>query len=123
MCIFWEGDRIFSNTMTIARHKGFLTVHVTSSSPEWPRVTTQEKLIFDGKEREVTNFGRRRDESTARWTNDGHTLIVNSGKSTKKDKTPDIKVREVWKSADDGMSISVQVNAGEDIRKLVYEKQ
>lgn len=124
VCIFWEGDRVFSKTMKIARYKDSLTVHVTSSSPEWEPVKKQEKLIFDGKKREATKFGWPRDESTARWSDDGQTMIVNSDKSFyTKGKAPDVKVREVWKLINDGKSISVQVNAGEDIRKLVYDKQ
>jgi hypothetical protein len=124
VCIFGEGDRMFSNTMKIAGYKDFLTVHVTSSSPEWPPVKTEEKLIFDGKERKATVFGHPRDESTARWSDDGQTMIVNSLKSFyTKGKEPDVKVREVWKLINDGKSISVQVNAGENIRKLVYDKQ
>ena len=124
VCIFGEGDRMFSNTMKIAGYKDFLTVQVTSSSPEWPPVKTQEKLIFDGKEREATVFGSPRNESTARWSDDGQTMTVNSLKSFyTKGKTPDIKVKEVWKLINDGNSMSVQVNAGEDIRKLVYDKQ
>lgn len=124
VCIFGEGDRVFSNTMNIAAYKDFLTVHVTSSSPEWESVKKQEKLIFDGKEREATVFGRPRDESTARWSDDGQTMTVNSVKSFyTKGKEPDVKVREVWKLINDGKSISVQVNVRENVRKLVYDKQ
>jgi len=123
VCIFGEGDRVFSKTMKITGYKGFLTVHVTSSSPEWPPVKTLEKLIFDGKKREATVFGHPRDESTARWSDDGQTMIVNSFKSFyTKGKEPDVKVSEVWKLINDGKSMSVQVNAGEDVRKLVYDK-
>ncbi|TCD00379.1 hypothetical protein [Pedobacter psychroterrae] len=124
VCIFGEGDRMFSNTMTVAGNKGLLTVHVTSSSPEWEPVKRQEKLIFDGKEREATVFGRARDESTARWAHDGQTMIVTSLKSFyTKGKEPDIKVKEVWKLINDGKSISVQVNLRKEMRKLVYDKQ
>jgi len=123
VCIFGEGDRVFSKTMKITGYKGFLTVHVTSSSPEWPPVKTPEKLIFDGKEREATVFGHPRNESAARWSDDGQTMIVNSFKSFyTKGKESDVKVREVWKLINDGKSMSVQVNAGNDIRKLVYDK-
>lgn len=124
VCIFGEGDRVFSNTMKIAGYKDSLTVHVTSSSPEWPPVKAKEKLIFDGKEREATVFGRPRKESNARWSDDGLTMTVNSFKSFyTKGKAPDVKVREVWKLMNNGKSISVQVNAGEDVRKLVYDRQ
>lgn len=124
VCIFWEGDRVFSKTMKIAGYQDFITVQVTSSSPEWPPVKTKEKLIFDSKEIETTVFGRPREQSAARWSDDGLTMIVNSFKSFyTKGKDPDIKVKEVWKLINDGKSLSVQVNAGEDIRKLVYDRQ
>lgn len=124
VCIFWEGDRVFSKTMKIIEYNGFFTIHVTSSSPEWEPVKKQEKLVFDGKERKATVFGWPRDESTARWSDDDQTMIVNSFKSFyTKGKAPDVKVREVWKLINDGKSLSVQVNAGEDIRKLVYDRQ
>lgn len=124
VCIFGEGDRVFSKTMKITGYKGFLTVKVTSSSLEWPPAKTQEKLIFDGKERKATVFGHPRNESTARRSDNGQTMIVNSLKSFHtKGKQPDVKVREIWKLINDGKSMSVQVNAGKDVRKLVYDRQ
>ncbi|WP_285056677.1 hypothetical protein [Pedobacter ginsengisoli] len=123
VCIFGEGDRMFSNTMKITENKDFLTVQVTSSSPEWPPVKTQEKLIFDGKKREATVFGHPREESTAMWSDNGQTMIVNSLKSFyTKGSAPDVKVKEVWKLINDGNSIAVLVSAGDDIRKLVYDR-
>jgi hypothetical protein len=125
VCIFGEGDRMFSNTMNIAGYKDFLTVQVTSSSPDWKPVTKQEKLIFDGKEREATVFGRPRDESTAKWSDNGQTMIVTSLKSFyTKGKEPDVKVTEVWKLINSGKSMSVQVNLRKgEMRKLVYDRQ
>lgn len=124
VCIFGEGDRVFSNTMNITGNKDVLAVHVTSSSPEWEPVKKEEKLIFDGKERESTIFGRSRDESKASWADDGQTMIVTSFKSFyTKGKEPDVKVTEVWKLINGGKSMAVQVNAGENLRKLVYDRQ
>lgn len=124
VCIFGEGDRMFSNTMNIAGNKDVLTVQVTSSSPEWEPVKKEEKLIFDGKEREATVFGHPRDESTARWSDDGQTMTVTSLKSFyTKGKEPDVKVKEVWKLIDDGKSMSVQVSLRKgEMRKLVYDR-
>jgi hypothetical protein len=123
VCIFGEADRVFSNTMNIAGDKDVLAVHVTSSSPEWEPVKKQEKLIFDGKERESTIFGRSRDESTAKWSDNGQTLTVTSVKSFyTKGKEPDVKVKEIWKLINNGQSISVQVNVRNEMRKLVYDR-
>lgn len=124
VCIFGEGDRVFSNTMNIAGNKDVLAVHVTSSSPEWEPVKKEEKLIFDGKERESTIFGRSRDESSASWAEDGQTMIVTSLKSFyTKGKEPDVKVTEVWKLINEGKSMSVQVSLRKgEMRKLVYDR-
>ena len=127
LCIF-GGDRMRSKTMKIAGHADFLTVDVASSSPDGALVTRQEKLIFDGKEREATFVGSPRDKSTARWSDDGQTMTVNSVRSFDTNgETADFKVTEVWKLINDGKSISVQVNSsstsGENTMKLVYDKQ
>jgi hypothetical protein len=124
VCIFGEGDRVFSNTMNIAGNKDVLAVYVTSSSPEWEPAKKEEKLIFDGKERESTIFGRPRDESNGNWADDGQTMIVTSLKSFyTKGKEPDVKVTEVWKLVNDGKSMSVQVNLRKgEMRKLVYDR-
>ena len=127
LCIF-GGDRMRSKTMKIARHADFLTVDVASSSPDGALVTRQEKLIFDGKEREPTFVGRPRDQSTARWSDDGQTMTVSSVRSFDTNgETADFKVTEVWKLVNDGKSISIQVTSssihGENTMKLVYDKQ
>jgi len=124
VCIFGEGDRMFSNTMTIAGNKDVLAIHVTSSSPEWEPVKKVEKLIFDGKERESTIFGRPREESNASWTDDGQTMVVTSLKSFyTKGKEPDVKVTEVWELINGGKSMSVLVNLRKgEMRKLVYDR-
>ena len=128
LCIFGGGDRMRSKTMKINGHADFLTVDVASSSPDGALVTRQEKLTFDGKESEATFVGSPREKSTARWSDDGKTMTVNSVKSfdTNGEKA-DFKVTEVWKLINDGKSISVQVNSssisGENTMKLVYDKQ
>jgi hypothetical protein len=128
LCIFGGGDRLRSKTMKIAGHADFLTVDVASSSADGALVTRQEKLFFDGKEREATFVGSPREKSTARWSDDGQTMTVNSVRSfdTNGEKA-DFKVTEVWKLINDGKSIAVQVNSrsisGEHTMKLVYDKQ
>ena len=128
LCIFGGGDRMRSKTMKIAGHADFLTVDVASSSADGALVTRQEKLTFDGKGREATFVGSPREKSTARWSDDGQTMTVNSVKSfdTNGEKA-DFKVTEIWKLINAGKSISVQVNSssisGEHTMKLVYDKQ
>lgn len=127
LCIF-GGDRMRSKTMKIAAHAGFLTVDVASSFHDGALVTRQEKLTFDGKESEVTYVGTPRENSAAKWSGDGQTMTVNSGRSFDKNgETPDFKITEVWTLINDGTSISIQVNSssksGDSTMKLVYDKQ
>lgn len=81
-CIFGGGDRMRSKTMKIAGQADFLTVDLASSSPDGSLVTRQEKLIFDGKESEATFVGSPRTKSTAKWSDDGQTMTVNSVKTS-----------------------------------------
>ena len=117
-----------SKTMKIVGHADFLTVDVASSSIDGDLVTRQEKLIFDGKESVATFVGTPREKSTARWSDDGQTMTVNSVRSldTNSEKA-DFEVTEVWKLINDGQSISVQVNSisisGRNTMTLVYDKQ
>ena len=126
ICIFGEDDHISSKTMKIAEQADFLTVDVPS--PGGVPYTRQEKLTFDGKEREAIVVGSPREKSTARWSDDGQTMTVFSVRflDTYGEKA-DFKVTEVWKLINDGQSISVQVNSsstsGENTMKLVYDKQ
>jgi len=124
--------------MKIVGYKDFLTVDVASSSPDGALVTRQNKLIFDGKERGATYVGNPRDECTARWSDDGETMTVNSIRTMTATARPlntlntnagtaNIKVTEVWALINGGKSISVQVkshsNSGENSMKLIYDKQ
>lgn len=128
ICIFGERDHIVSKTMKIAGNADFLTVDVVNSSSDGALVTRQEKLLFDGKEREAIVVGSPREQSTARWSADGQTMTVISVRSFATiAEEPDFKVTEVWKLIDDGKAISVQVKSSsisrENTMELVYDKQ
>ncbi|WP_214070447.1 hypothetical protein [Mucilaginibacter sp. dw_454] len=137
LCIFGN-DRMRSKTMKIIGYKDFLTVEVESLSPDGALVTNQQKLMFDGKKREATYVGNPRDESTARWSDDGRTMTVNSARTMTNPVSPlhtfntnveaeAIKVTEVWTLINDGKSMAVQVkshsNSGGNSMTLVYDKQ
>jgi hypothetical protein len=129
LCIFGGGDRMRSKTMKIAGHADFITVDVASSSSDGELVIRQEKLTFDGKESEATFVGRPREKSTAKWSDLGRTMTVNSVRSFDINaEKADFKVTEVWKLTNDRKSISVQVvsaanSGGVNIMKLVYDRQ
>ena len=126
LCIF-GGDRMRSKTMKIAAKADFLTVDVASSSPD-ALVTRQEKLTFDGKESGPVYVGTPRENSAARWSDDGQTMTVHSVRSFNKNgKTADVKVTEVWRLINGGKSISIHVTSISTSRKntmtLVYDRQ
>ena len=119
VCIYDEGDRMLSKTMKIAEHADFLTIEVPNPSPGAAMATSQEKLAFDGKERQITYSPERGKKFTAKLSADGQTMTVNSIVHLMV-ATPyhvDVQeqlfvyVTEVWKLSDDGKSISVQANA------------
>jgi len=123
LCTWGLEDHMRSNTMKVATQSKFLTIYVASSST---LVTTQEKLTFDGKERENTISDRVK-KSTVKWSADRQTMTVNSivtlGAGSQK---IEFKVTEVWKLINDGKSISLQANIksiyGEDAMNLVFDK-
>ncbi|MPR33336.1 hypothetical protein [Salmonirosea aquatica] len=127
ICILGEQDHIRSKTMKIAEQAGFLTLDVTSPSIDGELVPRKEKLAFDGKEREALVVGSPREESTARWSDDGQTMTVSSARFLDDySEKAVIKVTEIWKLINDGKSIAISVQvdrSGWDTMKLVYNRQ
>lgn len=126
LCIF-GGDRMRSKTMEITANPGFLSV-ATSSFTGGAVVTKQEKLVFDSKDIKVTYVGTPREQSAAKWSDDGQTMTVHSVRSLDTNgKTADFKVTEVWKLINGGNSIAIQVNVssatGVFKMNLVYDRQ
>ncbi|MEJ1238401.1 hypothetical protein WBG78_09740 [Chryseolinea sp. T2] len=127
-CIFGGGDRLRSRTMRIAVHSDFLTVDVASEAVDGALVTRQEKMMFNEKTITGTYVGIPREMTSATWSDDGRTMIVNSVRSFDAHaQTEDFKVTEVWKLINDGKSIVVKVNSksvsGDDTMLLVYDRQ
>ena len=126
VCIFGERDHISSNTMKIAEQADFLTLYVKSPSIDGKLVPRQEKLTFDGKEREALVVGSPREESAAKWSDSGQTMTVNSARFLDDySEKAVIKVTETWKLINDGKSIAISVQvdrSGWDTMKLVYDR-
>ena len=126
LCIF-GGDRMRSKTMKITAQADFLTIDAARSYPDGAVVTSQAKVTFDGKESEATYVGTPRKKSSARWSDDGQTMTINSVRSFDENaETADFKVTEVWKLINSGKSISIQVHSSsisrENTMNLVYDK-
>ncbi len=119
VCVYEEGDRMLSKTMKIAQQADFLTIEIPNPSPGAALATSQEKLVFDGKESQI-NHGRERGKKfTVKLSADGQTMTVNSivhlmvatPFNIKVQKQAFFYVTEVWKLSNDGKSISIQANA------------
>jgi hypothetical protein len=119
VCIYDEGDRMRSNTMKIAEQADFLTIEVPNPSPGVARATSQEKLVFDGKESEINNGRERGKKFNVKLSADGQTMTVNSivqlmtavPFNINIQQQQFVYVTEVWKLSNDGKTISVQANA------------
>ena len=138
VCTYVEGDRMLSKTMKIAEQADFLTIEIPNPSPGAALATSQEKLVFDAKERESQiNHGREWGKKfTVKLSADGQIMTVNSivylmvatPFNINAQKQAFVYVTEVWKLSNDGKSISVQANAksnlfgGERSWKTVLDK-
>ena len=136
VCVYAEGDRMLSKTMKIAEHADFLTIEIPNPSPAAALATSQEKLVFDGKEREINYGGEGGKKFTVKLSADRQTMTVNSIVHFMIPTPSNINVlqqafwyvTEVWKLSNDGNTISVQANAksttwgGERSWKTVFDK-
>ena len=136
MCASNQADHMASKTMKIEEQADALTIEIPNPSPGVALATSQEKLVFDGKEREV-NYGQERGKKfTAKLSADGQTMTVNSTVHlmvatpyhVDVQKQLLVYVTEVWKLINDGRSISVQAKAksnlwgGERSWQTVFDK-
>jgi len=89
-------------------------------------VTTTVVLTYDGKETESTGFGNSKTKSTAKWSDDGQTLGINSVTSFERDgQTSEFKATETWTLTKEGLLSVVTVSSsprGESTTKAVYNK-
>lgn len=137
VCVYDEGDRMNSKTMKITEQADFLTIEIPDPS-HGASVAINEKLVFDGEEREF-NLNNSRvwgKKFTVKLSPDRKTMTVKSivhQMVATPYKVNDltqmvVNVTEVWKLSNDGKSITVMTNAksnsdGEErIWKTVFEK-
>jgi hypothetical protein len=89
-------------------------------------VTTTVTLTFDGKETESTGFGNSKRKSTAKWSEDGQTLTINSTTTFERDgQTSEFKGTETWTLTKEGSLSIVSVSSsprGENTVKAMYDK-
>jgi hypothetical protein len=89
-------------------------------------VTTSMTLKYDGSVTESEGFGGSKRKSTAKWSDDGLSLIVNSTTIFERDgQTNEFKAIETWSLTKEGLlSVVTQSSSprGEFTTKAVYNK-
>jgi hypothetical protein len=105
-----------------------IAISQTSPSPNGQDRTLSETWSYDGKETETTLFGNSKKKSTAKWSDDGKSLIISyilnldfGGQAM------EIKGTETWTISDDGKTLTIENNSsssqGDLSTKAVYNKQ
>jgi hypothetical protein len=89
-------------------------------------VTTTYTVTYDGKVTESEGFGGSKRKSTAKWSDDGLTLTINSVMTFERDgQTMEFKSNETWSLTKEGLlSVVTQSSSprGESTTKAVYNK-
>ncbi len=89
-------------------------------------VTTSVTLSYDGKVTETEGFGGSKRKSSAKWSDDGSTLTVNSTIVFERDgQTNEFKSTETWTmTKDNQLSVVTHSNSprGESTTKAIYTK-
>ncbi|RXK62330.1 hypothetical protein ESA94_04780 [Lacibacter luteus] len=89
-------------------------------------VTTTFTVTYDGKTTESEGFGGSKRKSTAKWSDDGSTLTINSVMTFERDgQTMEFKSVETWSLTSEGLlSVVTQTTSsrGESTTKAVYSK-
>lgn len=119
VCTYDEGDRMLSKTMKITEQADFLTIEVPNPSSGAALATSQEKLVFNGKESEMNHSRVRGKKFTVKLSADGQTMTVNTMVhlmtavpfTINTQQQQFVYVTEVWKLSNEGNTISVQANA------------
>jgi len=106
------------------------SIAITRTQPSFngDETTSTETLTFDGKETESTIFENSKRKASAKWSDDGKTLIINytlqldfNGQSM------EIKGADTWTVSGDGKNLTVETKSssaqGEFSWKAVYDKQ
>jgi len=121
------GDRFAPKKLKIDSKNDSLSCERTLTSESGEEIKSMLKLTFDGKETEGVVFGNSKRKSTAKWSDDGQSLLINSIIFFDQNgQTNEIKVNEIWKLTDNGNSLAIESNSsssfGDNSMKLVYEK-
>ena len=89
-------------------------------------VTSTVTLTYDGKVTDSEGFGGSKRKSTAKWSDDGQTLIISSSTTFERNgETTEFKSTETWTLTKDG-TLSIVTNTtsprGDVTTKAIYTK-
>jgi hypothetical protein len=120
-CSYDAGDRMASKSMKIVERGDFLTIENPASNKT--SVKNLEKMVFDGKTRQISLSKENRKAYSVNLSNGGQTITINSivyfitgtpyKVSVKQPAYTD--VTEVWNLSNDGKSIAVLAKAKSNI--------
>ena len=122
-CSYDAGDRMAAKSMKIVEQADFLTIE----NPDLDAASTKsrEKLIFDGKTRQISLSKENRKAFSVHLSNGGQTMTIRSIAyfTTGTPSKVNVKqqaytdVTEVWNLSNDGKSIAVLAKAKSNIWK------
>lgn len=120
-CSYNSADRMVAKSMKIVEQGNYVSIENADSDAISDK--SREKLIFDGKTRQIVLSKENRKSYTAKLSNDGQTMTINSivyfmtGTPYRVNEVRQAftKVTEVWKLSQDGKSISVLAKAKSNI--------
>jgi len=105
------------------------SIAVTKTTPGFnggEDITSTVNLTFDGKVVESEGFGGSKRKSTAKWSDDGKTLTINTTTNFERDgQSFEFKSTEKWTITADGL-LSIATNStsprGDSSTKAIYKK-
>ncbi len=119
--------RMAASKIKISQDAIAITLERTSKRQTGEEFTSKEIITLDGQPCENTIFENRTRKSTANWSADGKSLIINSTSVFERDgNKTEMKGVEIFKISDDGNALSIDVTSssprGERKQTLAYDK-
>ncbi len=120
------GGRVARSLKAEQKEDAITITRVTPGFNGGDPVTSTLTLTFDGKVVESEGFGGSKRKSTAKWSDDGKTLVISSVTNFERDgQSFEFKATEKWSITADGL-LSVVTNStsprGESTTKAIYTK-
>jgi hypothetical protein len=123
------GARGAAKSIKVEQKDDAITINRVSTNRNGEETTRTETLTFDGKATESTGgFGNSKRKSTAKWSDDGKTLVVSYTITFDRNgETTEISGTETWTESDDGQTITLKTHSsggrGDINTTAVYDKQ